>query len=940
MTSNDYDDTDSFFDTEPKPLKGEYNRGNTTPERRNYSPSININNSGQRSPTASYTISPEPKSSARRSDKMAQKSKTGRRQSYDNQSRQYSGYSDTKSYAKSNHYDSYSDDDFESDHDSEYDKRSPRKGKFGSSRTNTLRRTYSGSTTYSTSSAYGNYRPKASHSDKPYVREYRPYHRNKGTGRKTRKGRSQSQGSKISPREPDMVAKRMLSARLHSISRLKNELGELRHEYDDVVRENKLLRALQRKQERAIDKFEGQQNELGELLSRHNNEVEHLQKRVQRLKGDNLDKERRLRDKDDELMKTQNTLKRMKAIVKEKNLMERDELDRKLHDTQEELDRKDKRVQDLERYIENLKKNHKVESTELRIKQREYDSQLQHLQHEYDKLRITLKEKEKELEVRNIYSNRVFRAPTKLSHSVSATPQPTPRKVKTANKAVQVVDLSEDDKPAPVVTAIEEKTIEEVEEEEEEEEEPPREEIPPPRMNSFDKEKERQRQLEEDKKRMAAYDEEQRQREEAARILRELDMSSNQQESDEQRKREEEERLEMQKERQKSSKYPRGSFMYTLEKKKQERERREREQRDRELQERREREERERREREERERKEREEAGFKPSFLNSFSSSSTASQSKAESHSTSRRHEPQPESSYRPTFTTSSSKPSHAKDSSAVTFKKPTPAFFKDGPTSTQSDKDPGFVVGSARGGGKTEHERRERERQELEEKEQAEKAKVDEERRKKDLLLAKMREIDAGKDRSPSGSAKTHKQYMFSDPIENLHNGVPSHPTDGSHSGKKKKPVEENDDLEFGSYAPSFGRRAEKTKPKPKGDWLQFMDDSGTPERKNSPPEKKSELMSNLFGTETTEKAKPTLGDNIFTAATKAKPVADKDAYPWEKDVNVVKAGRRTSNFDDNNDDKLLPRRPRDSNALFTTSKPTVNAIDDIEDDIEEVIL
>ncbi|XP_070567492.1 lebercilin-like isoform X7 [Ptychodera flava] len=806
MTSNDYDDTDSFFDTEPKPLKGEYNRGNTTPERRNYSPSININNSGQRSPTASYTISPEPKSSARRSDKMAQKSKTGRRQSYDNQSRQYSGYSDTKSYAKSNHYDSYSDDDFESDHDSEYDKRSPRKGKFGSSRTNTLRRTYSGSTTYSTSSAYGNYRPK-------------------GTGRKTRKGRSQSQGSKISPREPDMVAKRMLSARLHSISRLKNELGELRHEYDDVVRENKLLRALQRKQERAIDKFEGQQNELGELLSRHNNEVEHLQKRVQRLKGDNLDKERRLRDKDDELMKTQNTLKRMKAIVKEKNLMERDELDRKLHDTQEELDRKDKRVQDLERYIENLKKNHKVESTELRIKQREYDSQLQHLQHEYDKLRITLKEKEKELEVRNIYSNRVFRAPTKLSHSVSATPQPTPRKVKTANKAVQVVDLSEDDKPAPVVTAIEEKTIEEVEEEEEEEEEPPREEIPPPRMNSFDKEKERQRQLEEDKKRMAAYDEEQRQREEAARILRELDMSSNQQESDEQRKREEEERLEM-------------------EKKKQERERREREQRDRELQERREREERERREREERERKEREEA------------------------------------------------------------------------------------------------ERRERERQELEEKEQAEKAKVDEERRKKDLLLAKMREIDAGKDRSPSGSAKTHKQYMFSDPIENLHNGVPSHPTDGSHSGKKKKPVEENDDLEFGSYAPSFGRRAEKTKPKPKGDWLQFMDDSGTPERKNSPPEKKSELMSNLFGTETTEKAKPTLGDNIFTAATKAKPVADKDAYPWEKDVNVVKAGRRTSNFDDNNDDKLLPRRPRDSNALFTTSKPTVNAIDDIEDDIEEVIL
>ncbi|XP_077976891.1 uncharacterized protein LOC144432536 [Glandiceps talaboti] len=781
MTSKYNDDADSFFDPEPAPLKGDYDRGDTPPR-----------NKHRDSPTGSsdsLTHSKTDNSATKSDRKMSHRNRDRHDDSY---SRRHSGYSDSRSYSKS--YESYSDDDFESE--SEYDKRSPRKFA-SSSKTKTMRRTYSGSSsTYSTSSAYG--RSNA---------QYRP--RNKGSPKKGGKGRSQSQGSKMSPREPDVVAKRMLSARLHSINRLRNELGELQREYEEVVRENKLLHSLQRKQERAIDRYEGQQNDLGDLLSRHNNEVEHLQKRVQKYKHENLDKERRLRDQNDELMKTQNALKRMKAIVKERNLLERDELSRKLQDTQEERDEKERRVEELEKYVENLKKNHRVEVIELKSRAREMEHKLSHLDHEHEKMKITLKEKEKELDIRNIYSHRIVRAPTKLSN-VSTTPLPSSRKVKTANKAVQVVDLSE--KPTSVRDSLEFV----------EEEESPRE---TSKDDSFDrelereKERERERQRqEEDRRRLEEDDAARRQRAEDMRVLMDLDVGiGNKETEDEKRKREEAERLEKEKKKQ---------------------------QRDREEKERRAREEQERKEREEREKREQEEA------------------------------------------------------------------------------------------------EKRERERKEQEERERAtqeETEKLDEERRKKDLLLAKMKEIDSGKNPTPD-SPKSHKQYNFTDAISNMHNGLPSHPSEERHSGKKRTKDKE-DEIEFGSYAPSFGRRGPE-KSKPKADWLVFNPDDDN-DNKN--------VIGSGEGGDQNNKKKPDLGDNIFTAATKAKPVSDKDAYPWEKEVSVTsqpRAGRRatTNNFfsdeDDGNDDKLLPRRPRDTNTVFTSSKPTVNAIDDFDDDIEEVIL
>ncbi|XP_077869497.1 uncharacterized protein LOC100372739 isoform X2 [Saccoglossus kowalevskii] len=808
--SRDYD-ADSFFDTQPVNLTGAYDRGDTPPRNHTpprHTPDTLTGVSPDSSPSHTYTKT--------NSASMAHnKHRDTKKHSDSSYSRTYSEYSDRRR-SRSKSYESYTDDDFEeSDHSDYGDRRTPRRGtgdRHRGSKGRSLHRAYSGSSTHSTTtSVYG----------KP---SYRP--RNKAT---KRTGRSQSHtgGAKVSPREPDVVAKRMLSARLHTINRLRNDYGDLEQKYDELLRENKLLKTLQRRQDKVINKYEGQENELGDMLSRHNNEVEHLRKKLQKYKHDNLDKDRRLRDQNDEVLKTQSALKRMKAIVKDKNLLERDELSRKLGDTQDELEEKKTRVQELEKYIENLKKNHRVEINEIKAKQRESEHQLEELQHEHAKLKITLKEKEKELDIKNIYSNRVIRASTKLSNSLSTTPMPTPRKVRTANKAVQAVDISEFNKPPT-------KTKEEVS---------PRDVLP--QEDSFEKQLQRQRDLErqqeEDRRRLEEDEKKRKEQEEAARILRELDFGGLHRETSADRKRREEEE-ELARERERRRKQDAEA-----KKAKEEQERREIEER-----ERREREERERREREQKEKEEAE----------------------------------------------------------------------------------------------RREQERlEEQERERIDQEEREKQAKIDEDRRKKDLLLARLRDIDAGKNPPPDSPEESRKNYNFSDPIVNLHNGLPSHPPDeakNSAKKKKKKSLEGNDGFAVGGYAPSFGRRVH-AKPQKKSDWLFDEDNS---EKKSPTPEKKSNLMSDLFGNTPDDKPRASLGDDIFTTSTKAKPVADKNAYPWEKGVDVATArgGRRATNNlfsdDDDENDKLLPRRPRHNNNTMYDAKPAVNAIDDFDDDIEEVIL
>ncbi|XP_022082039.1 lebercilin-like isoform X3 [Acanthaster planci] len=614
--------------------------------------------------------------------------------------------------------------------------------------------------------------------------------------------------SQASPRNTNEVTRRMLSAKGHTISRLRNEFNQLQKEHDETVRENKLLKELQRRQERALAKFDSEESELPQLLKKHSAELDSMRRRIRKYQERDRDRERRLKDKDEQYLRAEDELKHIRALAEDKGLLERHELQRKLDRLRGKLEARDKKLGEMERYVEHLKKNQRHELHERQGREEELKGQVASLEMENERLQNQLREKEKELEVRNIYSNRLIKPPGKLRHNLS----PTGLKPVMLSKATSTDDQSKHPRPPPTERQQREWSAEEVRRREEltTRVKSPKD-ATPKTEHKVEPEKPKQK----EPKSEEPSEEPNKELSEHEKILRDLDMGWGRRDGGEERQRQEEGRRRQ------------------LE----EEERRKKEEvRQKELEERLRREEDERRRR------------------------------RAEEEAAARK---------------------------------------------------------------KLEEEEKEREKKKKEDQEK-EAERVAEERRKKDLLLAKMREIDDG--RKPD-SGRSHKSYNFTKPVENLHNGVPSHPEEtGPAKGKK------DDALLFGSYAPTFtsGKVAQKPKKKSFFDDDDDSDSDLFSKRKpaTSPQgDKKSNLMADLFGNSASEEkvTKSSFGEdkNVFTSSTKAKPLS----YPWEKKVDVV-GGTNAASPGAANSSK--DKGPSASKAVMNMSH---DSLDDI-DDIEEVVL
>ena len=356
--------------------------------------------------------------------------------------------------------------------------------------------------------------------------------------------------------------------------------------------------------------------------------------------------------------------------------------------------------------------------------------------------------------------------------------------------------------------------------------------------------------------------------------------------------------------------------------------------------------------------------------------------------------------------------------------------------------------------------QREEQERARKQREEEEEKKRLEEEaeiRRKKDLLLARMRAIDTGSDKpngviqsigaaAPSavddkpkklpiflqsdkpaqtetqpakpvtnaaasdddalsnasggrkkvsaGSKQSRYSYDFKQTVDNLHNGLPAHksqepdakdslsddlnfgsykPTLGRRAAAKRD-AKDKDDLSFGSYNPSFGVRKETNR---RNSGLDFgAGKKNIPEKEQksvifghySPPlgatsnkTSASQPNGNVVSGRTSPaqgrrakgfagKGASLFGDDLFTDED-IKPTGnplfgdssafnkDKSTYPWENKVNVAKR----SSLPQSQEDSLLPRR-KHIQSIGKSAEKNVravdNALDDIDDEIEEVIL
>ncbi|XP_070782485.1 lebercilin [Enoplosus armatus] len=258
--------------------------------------------------------------------------------------------------------------------------------------------------------------------------------------------RSQSKDS-TPPKDLDLVTKRMLSARLLKINELRNALAELQQRTDELQKENRILRQLQVRQEKALQRYDDTESEISQLLSRHSNETHVLRERLRRTQERERTAERRMKDSEEQLQRSQTTIARLKKLVDQRELGARDELSRRLEEEKARAQEAERKIKEMERSMELSNSSYQRQLAAERKKTISAQEEIRTLQEELERLTNKLKEKERELDAKNIYANRMMK-PSLRKDSDSGTKRKVPSRSST--KAAQTKDrLSSVDFPTP-----------------------------------------------------------------------------------------------------------------------------------------------------------------------------------------------------------------------------------------------------------------------------------------------------------------------------------------------------------------------------------------------------------------------------------------------------------------------------------------------------------
>uniref|UniRef100_A0A663N6M9 Lebercilin-like protein n=1 Tax=Athene cunicularia TaxID=194338 RepID=A0A663N6M9_ATHCN len=232
-----------------------------------------------------------------------------------------------------------------------------------------------------------------------------------------KEGKWHLQSSMISQKK-NAVAQRISSSRLHKIKELKNEIFDLQHQLEASRLENHFLKQLQHRHSKVIGRYQNSEHNLPDLLTSHYNEVRALRKLLRMSQEDERNTSRKLRKVEAELLKAKDALQTLHMLSEDKALAEREELDHRLSVLTEKIEANDQKIQSLEKQ---LKLNNSTFSRQLANENRkavEAGIITKNLQMEINLLHQKIKEKDRQLYVKNIYANRMPKIPKDRSDSV------------------------------------------------------------------------------------------------------------------------------------------------------------------------------------------------------------------------------------------------------------------------------------------------------------------------------------------------------------------------------------------------------------------------------------------------------------------------------------------------------------------------------------------
>nr|XP_057912687.1 lebercilin [Doryrhamphus excisus]XP_057912688.1 lebercilin [Doryrhamphus excisus] len=222
--------------------------------------------------------------------------------------------------------------------------------------------------------------------------------------------RSRSKES-LPPKDLDPLTKQMLSGRLLKINELRNAHTELQQRIVELQKENRVLKHLQLRQEKALQNYTDAETKISQMLSCHASETHVLRERLRRTQERERVAERRLKEKEAQLMRSQVTVGRMKKLVEQRELGAREELTCKLEEERARTQEVELKMKELERNMELNSSSHQRQLAAERRKMLIAQEEIKTLQKELEQLTNKLREKERELETRNIYAHRMGKLP-------------------------------------------------------------------------------------------------------------------------------------------------------------------------------------------------------------------------------------------------------------------------------------------------------------------------------------------------------------------------------------------------------------------------------------------------------------------------------------------------------------------------------------------------
>ncbi|XP_034170592.2 lebercilin-like protein isoform X1 [Pangasianodon hypophthalmus] len=224
----------------------------------------------------------------------------------------------------------------------------------------------------------------------------------------------------------DGTSQRIASAHQRHNQQLSNEVWDLQRQLRTTVQENRLLQRLQCRHAAALLHFQDIQGSLPQLLHNHSSEVRALQELLRRAKTHINLLARKLRSTESALLHTRDTLQWLQCLSKDQNLEERETLTQRLTVLTVDLEKKNKRIQDLETNLAlSTASFNRQMSSEMR-KTMEARDLSRHLEELISNLMQKIKGMEKELANHDIYSHRFLKGSLKKGTKESKFVQTEP----------------------------------------------------------------------------------------------------------------------------------------------------------------------------------------------------------------------------------------------------------------------------------------------------------------------------------------------------------------------------------------------------------------------------------------------------------------------------------------------------------------------------------